>query len=402
MTKNEYTLRPYQKETVEAIVRTVEGNLVGGSIVSLPTASGKSLVIAEAANRLGVDILVVCPSREILSQNKEKLLSYVEKTDIGVFSASLNEKTIKKFTFCTLGSVSRRPELFSHFGLIIIDECDLIPTDKGMFITFVRKLKNLTGTIPTIIGLTATPFRNVSTNKYFGRHLMVSTQIQMLTNLAPQLWKRIIYNVDNWELVKAGYIVPLKVIKSIPLLPFEEIKQSSGDFALKDYSWRTKKSEERILWEIRQARLVYKSVLVFCSSVEQSERLSANFTHAAVVTAKTPPKERTQMIDNFKSGAISTIFNMGVLTCGFDHPALDCIILIRPTKSVRLFYQMSGRAVRTSPGKLYGTLIDLTGTADHIGRIESIKIREVDGAWHLFTSQGQMDNKILYSFEKEF
>jgi DNA repair protein RadD len=107
------------------------------------------------------------------------------------------------------------------------------------------------------------------------------------------------------------------------------------------------------------------------------------------------------IIDDFKSGKIKTVFNVGVLTCGFDHPSLDCIILVRPTKSIRLYYQMLGRAVRICKGKNYGTLIDLTGTSKHIGRIESIRIRQIDGKWHLFTSQGQMDSKVLYTFEKE-
>jgi DNA repair protein RadD len=396
-----YELRKYQEEAVRSILRTIAHKEEGGSILCLPTGSGKSLVIAEATNRLNVHTLIVCPSREILKQNKDKLLSYIDSADIGVFSASLNTKVIQKFTLCTIGSVYKKPEIFANFGLIIIDECDLYPPDKGMFITFINKFKIYNGVYPTIIGLTATPYRMVTAKKYYGRHLTTTTTIEMLTNMAPKMWRRIIYNIDNWKLVKDYYITPLKVVETTPLIPFAEIRESSGDFALKDYGWRVKSKEERILWEIRQAILVYKSILVFCASVEQANRLKESFPHAGIVTAKTVPKERAQVIDDFKNGVTKLIFNVGVLTCGFDHPGLDCIVLLRPTKSIRLYYQMSGRAIRTCEGKQYGTLIDLTGTSSHIGRIETINIRQIDGIWHLFANGERVDGKVLYTFEKE-
>lgn len=72
---------------------------------------------------------------------------------------------------------------------------------------------------------------------------------------------------------------------------------------------------------------------------------------AKVITAKTKSEERDNIITGFKDGNIKIVFNVGVLTTGFDHPSLDCIILIRPTRSIGLYYQMIGRGVRIAEGK---------------------------------------------------
>lgn len=395
-----YELRDYQGMAVDAIVSRIKNPRSGGSIVSLPTGAGKSLVIAASVDRLGLPAIIVCPSQEILKQNKEKLLAYVPKENVGVYSASMNEKTIKKYTLITIQSAYKKPELFTLFGVVMVDECDLYPPDEGMFRTFLNGMYINSGRVPPVIGFTATPFRMVSDTTYYRGGFTIETSIKMLTD--GPFWKDIIFNIDNWPLVKQRHITPLKVIEEIPLIPFEQIPQSSGDFALKQYAWAITRKENEIIRAVERAKTSYKSILVFVATVEQAERLSQMVYGSAVVSAKTKPKDRIALIDDFKSNRIKVVFNVGVLTCGFDHPSLDCVILARPTKSLRLFYQMLGRAVRTAPNKLYGTVIDLTGSTKFLGRIESIKIKQLENChWGLFTSEGRMDGKVLYTYQKE-
>lgn len=94
--KTAYILRDYQKEAVDTLVKTKEP---GGWILSLPVGSGKSLIIAEATRQLGLPTLIICPSQEILKQDREKLLEYVDKSEIGTYSASLKSKVIKNILF---------------------------------------------------------------------------------------------------------------------------------------------------------------------------------------------------------------------------------------------------------------------------------------------------------------
>jgi len=393
--KTAYILRDYQKEAVDTLVKTKEP---GGWILSLPVGSGKSLIIAEATRQLGLPTLIICPSQEILKQDREKLLEYVDKSEIGTYSASLKSKVIKKYTFCTLGSVYRKPELFSHFGLVIIDECDLIP-EKGMFSKFRSRMYLLTGQELRVFGFTASSWRMNPVKKFYGRVMRMETSIKMLTDYP--FWKDIIYVIDHWTLVKAGYITPLKVIQEIPLVPFEQLKENGTDFSMRQYNWQVSRSEIEVIRQIERARNKYNRILVFCCGIEQAERLAPLILGAEIVTSKTPAKDRTRIVDGFRSGNPKIVLNVGVLTMGFDCQELDLIILVRPTKSLRLYYQIAGRAVRKSDTKLYGTMVDLTGTTKYLGRIESIQLKKVDDRWHVFTSSGQMDGKLLYSYEKE-
>lgn len=395
-----YQLRGYQTEAVATIFRKYKEGGTIRSIISLPTGSGKSIVIAESVYSLNVPALIICPSQEILKQNRDKLLAYVDKEDVGTYSASLNSKTIRKFTFATIGSIYKKSGEFALFKIIFLDECDLFPPDDSMLTNFMSRLYLALGSSLPVFGFTATPFRMVSDTTYYRGGFTVETSIQMLTD--GPFWKDIIFNIDNWKLVKAKYIVPLKVIEEVPLIPFDQIKESSGDFSLKQYAWAVSRKENEIIRAVERAKTSYKSILVFVATVEQAERLSKMVYGSAVVSAKTKPKDRSVLIDDFKNNRTQVVFNVGVLTCGFDHPSLDCIILARPTKSLRLFYQILGRAVRSSEGKLYGTIIDLTGSTKFLGRIETIQIKRGDnGLWQLFTSNGRMDNKVLYSFDKE-
>jgi DNA repair protein RadD len=66
---------------------------------------------------------------------------------------------------------------------------------------------------------------------------------------------------------------------------------------------------------------------------------------SAMVSGKTPMKEREAIIANYRAGKIKHMFNVGVFTTGFDVPELDCIVMARPTMSLALYYQMIGRVV---------------------------------------------------------
>lgn len=54
---------------------------------------------------------------------------------------------------------------------------------------------------------------------------------------------------------------------------------------------------------------------------------------------------------------------IGILTEGADFPAIDCVLLARPTKSQNLFLQMIGRGLRLHPGKESCLIIDLVGSS---------------------------------------
>lgn len=390
-----YTLRPYQEQAVSRLIWA--NQFPEPDICVLPTGSGKSLVIADLAHKLGQHTLILQPSKEILEQNVAKMRSYVPDEDIGIYSASAGRKDFGFFTFATIQSIYKKPQEFSHFRQVIIDECHAVNPKNfsGMFTSFLRAIGS-----PKVVGFTASPYRQdqMYVRDKFGG-LETHTTTKLINRTKARFWHRIVFNIDNADLVAQGYLVPLRYMdKSV--IQHEEIPTniSKSDFNMEAYEAKIEDKEQEILEAIFFAEELSKSVLVFCSSVSQAERLATLVPNSKTVSAKTKKKDREGIINGFREGRIHTVFNVGVLTTGFDHPSLDCIVLLRPTRSIALYYQMLGRGVRIAEGKKFCRVIDLTGTVKQLGRVETIKLVKRE-KWELESEKGSWHNKSLYMFK---
>ena len=392
------TLRPYQHAALEKMLWSIK--LPGNDICVLPTGAGKSVVIAKLAQELNQPILILQPSKEILEQNYKKLLHYVDESEVGIYSASVNRKEVKKYTFATIQSVYKIPDQFKDFKVVLIDECHTLNPKNldGMFTQFLEQIGS-----PKVFGFTATPYRLETTYQMVDGYLNAGTGLKLINRMKPFFWSRIIYNISNQELIDQGYIVPLTYLDyslfSHSELPFNK---SCSDFDLEAISDKFTFKQDVVLDIIFDVQYRFKSVLVFCSSISQAQNLSRLTPNSVVVTGATSTKDREFLIENFKQGQIQTVFNVGVLTTGFDFPGLESIILLRPTQSLALYLQMLGRGVRLAPGKETCHVIDLSGTVKKLGKIETVKLDKVDaGKWDIVTETGQWHNKILYTRQIE-
>jgi len=391
----QYTLRPYQEEAVKKLMWAQQ--FPEADVCVLPTGAGKSLVIAELTHRLRQDVLILQPTKEILEQNLEKMLNYIDRDEVGIYSASMNEKTVRAITFATIQSIYKKPEEFTHFGQVIIDECHLVNPKNldGMFTTFLQAIGS-----PKVVGFTATPYRqDMMYERTEDGSLYAHTTTKLINRIKQRFWHRIVFNINNADLVQAGFLVPLKYIdKSVIQHKDIPTNISKSDFDLDAFERKIADKQDEILEAVYFGQELGKSVLVFCSSVHQASQLCDLVPNSAVVTSKTKAKDRARIIKEFRSGVIQTVFNVGVLTVGFDHPTLDCIVLLRPTRSIGLYYQMLGRGVRKADGKTHCKVIDMTGTVKALGRIESIKMVKRE-KWELESEMGTWHNTPMYSFK---
>lgn len=107
-----------------------------------------------------------------------------------------------------------------------------------------------------------------------------------------------------------------------------------------------------IIARIEQLVIRHKRLILFASSVRHAHLLAAVLLakghKASAVTTLTPPLERANILVKFKSDDLDTriVCNFGVLTTGFDAPKTSCAVIARPTKSLVLYSQMVGRAIR--------------------------------------------------------
>lgn len=108
----------------------------------------------------------------------------------------------------------------------------------------------------------------------------------------------------------------------------------------------------RIILEIEELAKYHRRILVFAISVGHSKLLATVLQvrglQASSITANTHSSERERIIAGFKDNNPKTkiICNYGVLTTGFDAPQTSAALIARPTKSLVLYSQMVGRAIR--------------------------------------------------------
>lgn len=381
-----YTLRPYQEKAVtKCVAYLLDEKKKEHGIAVLPTGSGKSLVIAEIANRLNGDVLILQPSKEILEQNFSKYVSY--GNDAGIYSASVGVKVIKKVTFATIGSIINTP-YFSHFRYLIIDECHFVNPQQGMYADLIKRMDNV-----RCIGLTATPYRLSSSS--------LGSTLKFLTRTRPRVFSNVVTYVQIKELFEQGYLAKLAYYK---IDGFDSTKvelNSTGaeydDRSLKRYLENIR-FDNSVTGVVRRLMNVNrKGILVFTRFIEESVYIAKEIgDECAVVTGETPKKERERILREFKMGKIKVVCNVGVLTTGFDYPELDTVVLARPTRSLSLYYQMVGRAIRPHKDKECAWIVDMVGLSSEFGKVEDLHLELSGGKyWQIKTNGKPLTNVIL-------
>lgn len=376
-----YKLRDYQQKASDAAVEFFYSNAKKNSIIVLPTGSGKSLVIADIASRLDAPTLIFQPSKEILEQNYMKLQSY-GIWDCSVYSASFNQKEIRRITFATIGSVRKASELFKAFKYIIIDECHLVNPKEGMYEQFLTQLGG-----SRVLGLTATtPYRLHSSMGW-------GAMLKFITRTRPRIFDDVLYNVQISTLSDMGYLAKLQYYQ-MSLIDQRRLKANStgADFSDKSLLSEYKRINfYQLLCDIIQRLLNAQrtGVLVFTKFIKEAERLSRTFDCCAIVSGSTPKSERERILSAFKRGEIKVVANVGVLTTGFDYPELDTVVLARPTMSLALYYQMIGRAIRPHENKPESWIVDVCNNYARFGRVEDLKLIEPKPGLYQVSSKGK-------------
>lgn len=376
-----YTLRRYQKESVEAALEYIHSDSTKPSMIVAPVGSGKSLIIADVADKVDDTVIVLQPNKELLEQNYNKYLSYGNKASI--YSASFDRKELGHVTFATIGSIRKEaPNLKEKgVGMVIIDECHYQSKKKGMIFKFLQDVG-----ITKVVGLTATPLEMRS---YGGE-----SSLAMINRSNKNLFKDIIKVVQVSD-VSDKYWAPLiyeKVEVDQTPLRLNTTGSDYTDHSLKEY-YEQNNLRNRIYEEVHKQLETRKSILVFVSSIAEAEILSNIIGEkASVVHSKMRKKERQQVVEGFKALEIPVVINVNVLSVGFDHPELDCIISARPTNSFVILYQQYGRGVRQHPDKENCLIIDMAGNLGRFAPIEDIEFKKGynTNGWGMFAGGKQL------------
>lgn len=356
-------------------------------ILVAPTASGKSWIIAGVVNRFSGSVLVLQPSKELLSQNlsKYELLG----GEAAVFCAGLGRKELdKRVIYGTLGSLKSVVGQLS-IDLVIIDEAHhtFSPEEGSSFMNFISVLRPR-----KVVGLTATPFRLSNT--------LDGAMLKMLNRMKPSYFKDYIHVIQIQDIIAQNFWA--KIRYEIQVFDTDVLKLNSSGSEFTEQSIKeaieTQSINRRIYFRVKELLdLNYPSILVFVDCIDTAEKMVQHTPHSAYLTANTTDKERTRIVEEFKSGKIKVLYNVGILTTGFDFPDLRAIIMGRPTNSLALYYQIVGRGTRPSPGtdKTECLYIDFGGNIERFGFIEHLVMEHIDGWGWCFTNGEYVLTNIL-------
>ena len=370
-------LRPYQRAAVNAVFDYFEG-ATGNPLVVIPTAGGKSVVLAALAQRAitswpDTRILLVTHQRELIQQNFMTMLRAWPEAPAGIYSAGLSRRDIRaQILFAGIQSIHRHAYQVQRCDLVLIDEAHLLGRgDSGMYRSFLAQLNEINAGLLKVVGFTATPYRLDSGLLHEGKD-------RLFTDIA--------YEVPVLEMIQQGYLCPVIPKHTETQLDVGDVGTRGGEFIAKDLEAAVDRDEvtNAAVAEIVQHGEGRGSWLVFCSGVAHArhvrDAIREHGFSAETVTGETPGPERDSILAAFKAGRLRCVTNANVLTTGFDAPGTDLIALLRPTKSVGLYVQMVGRGTRLAEGKDDCLVLDFAGNTARHGPIDTVDGRKKEPA----------------------
>lgn len=306
-------LRPYQKQAADAAVACFLRGMWNGLLV-MPTASGKAHVIADIASRLDAPLLVFAPTREIVLQNYDKIRR-TGMADVGIYSASLGMKNIRRITLATIGSVHNHMNDFRLFKYVIVDEAHRVDASGGMYKDYLTARDDR-----CIIGLTATPYRLSSSMGY--------VKLTFLTRMNPRIYDRVLYVCQVSDMMDKGYLSRPRYFDMTGRIGFRlsnvKLNTTGMDYDEESLEGEFKRSNfasDLLTWTLMvlcpNDGSKRNGVLVFTRFIREAEVLTQGLRwhgiSAETVTSKTSKDERQKVIEDFRSGKITVCANAGCL-----------------------------------------------------------------------------------------
>ena len=332
-------LRPYQAEAKQAILTEwSEGRRK--TLLVLCTGLGKTIVFSSVTEHqvdLGHRVLIMAHRGELLTQAAEKLKLV---TGIDAAFEQGESHSLGSLFPVTVGSVQslcqeKRLAAFpqNYFQDIIVDEAHHCLSD-----SYQRVLEHFPEA--NILGVTATPDRGDK-----------QTLGQFFDSQA--------YEYSMSRAIREGYLSPVKA-RMIPLkLDISQASITGGDYSASDIGYALEPYLQQIA-EVMAEHCRGRKTVVFLPLVAISKKFCRllNDRGLSAVEVNGESENRSEVLRDFEQGKYSVLCNSMLLTEGWDCPAVDCVVVLRPTKVRSLYQQMVGRGMRLYPGKENLLLLD--------------------------------------------
>lgn len=316
-------LRPYQQDLLaDMSVKFRAGHRA--VLGQLPTGGGKTHIAIEATRRAaerGKRVLFQAHTRVLVEQTSARFRE--AGLDHGVIMAGRSQNGLP-IQVGSIQSLARRLGKIEPFDLIITDECHRATS--GSYARVLQAWPNAYH-----IGFSATPHR--LDGKGLGK-----------------VFEALVCGPSVGELIDQGHLAPFRVFA--PSQPdLGDVKTVHGDYEERGLAEAMDRStitgdavdHYRRLAPDRQA-------IAYCCSIRHAEHVAEQFraagVSATVLHSKISAQEQAAAVAGLRDGSLRVLVSVGMVSEGFDVPAVTCAILLRPTKSLVLACQQWGRANR--------------------------------------------------------
>ena len=338
-------LRDYQSAFVEAVLgKWSEFDRLLGIA---PTGAGKTIMAAELIKRLmiepshngGTGILFLADAKELVKQGANKIHRWCELPIgcMGIEQGSLKALPGDIVVVATSQSIARRLEKWpaNYFTHIIIDEAhrNSLGSHPSAILNHFETAK--------VLGITATPFR--------------SDKRQL-----SEVYEEIAYEIALPDLIQQGYLSRITV-RSVPCnVDLSNIRTTQGDYNANDLGQAVDPHLDELARLLASEAWDRKTV-AFLPLVETSKAFAQACNRYGLKAVHVDGVDREALSSDWQ-----VICNASLLTTGWDEPSVDCVYIVRPTKSTVLYQQMVGRGTRICDGKKDLLLLDpLWLSSDH-------------------------------------
>lgn len=364
-TPKEMLLREHQISMIQAVHDFLQRGETAG-YMSEPTGVGKAAVAVKLAEIMGLRTIILSPTQQILLQTNKDTSRFAPNLNLTNYYArekNLSGKVINT-TYQSIPTLVESGTFNSNDTQLVI--CDEVHTALGkqrhtIFRNFPNALK---------IGLTATPYFD-QLEGYKSRGIVSREEewAKLFTNLIHEMaleeaMEREILSSLDVHLLKTNTVVSdIQILsgeyKESDLRKYFATKArntlaigvlAGADNIPKEYQISKEQKDEI---ENIHNKIAGKRTAIFAVDIEHAEELAQELRNkgisAAAVHSKVDILKREQILKAHLKGEVQVVTGVDMLSIGWDSPATEVGIYLRPTYSAVVAVQQLGRVLRPSP-----------------------------------------------------
>jgi|TARA_B100002003_G_scaffold249097_1_gene284498 superfamily II DNA or RNA helicase len=354
ITSTPFDISPYPFQA--RMLEQLEADRLRGhpnNLVVAATGTGKTIVAALDYRRLREQLdrarlLFVAHRSEILEQSRDTFRHVLRDGSFGELWVGGEKPSRWEHVFASIQSLSVNDVTTvdpQQFDVVIVDE---------FHHAAARSYEKLLAHLQPLhlLGLTATPERadGLDILQWFDNRTSVELRL--------------------WDALEQGLLAPFHYFGLHDATDLSTLTWRSGAYDVSEltslytaHDLRT----SRIIREVNQKIGDPQAMraLGFCVSIAHAEYMAAAFLksgiNAKAITSDSPSQERASALASLAAGDLQALFTVDLFNEGVDIPAIDVVLMLRPTESATVFLQQLGRGLRRTEGKDVLTVLDFVG-----------------------------------------